>query len=76
VIDQSQCLSVVVDIGLAPVYALRGAWDCNAKRGWSEWLSGEDYLMPTTIDSGPTRCSTRVLVKPASFIQPMHSAPV
>lgn len=36
----------------------------------------EDYLMPTTMESGPTRCSTRVLVKPASFIQPMQSAPV
>ena len=34
------------------------------------------YLIPMTMESGPTRCSTRVLVKPASFIQPMQSAPV
>ncbi len=26
--------------------------------------------MPITIESGPTRCSTRVSRKPASFIQP------
>jgi hypothetical protein len=34
------------------------------------------YLIPTTIESGPTRCSTRVSLKPISFIQPMQSAPV
>jgi hypothetical protein len=31
--------------------------------------------MPMTMESGPTRCSTRVLVKPTSFIQAMQSAP-
>ncbi len=35
-----------------------------------------DYLIPTTIESGPTRCSTRVSLNPISFIQPMQSAPV
>ena len=34
------------------------------------------YLIPTTMESGPTRCSTRVWRKPASAIQPMQSAPV
>ena len=34
------------------------------------------YLMPTTIESGPTRCSTLVSRNPASRIQPMQSAPV
>ena len=34
------------------------------------------YLIATTIESGPIKCSTRVSRKPASFIQPMQSAPV
>jgi hypothetical protein len=34
------------------------------------------YLIPTTIESGPTSGSTRVAVKPASFIHPAQSAPV
>jgi hypothetical protein len=34
------------------------------------------YLIPTTIESGPVRCSTRVWLNPASRIQPMQSAPV
>ena len=34
------------------------------------------YLMAMTIESGPIRCSARVVVKPASFIQPMQSAAV
>ena len=34
------------------------------------------YLTPTTIESGPTRCSTRVDEKPASRIHPAQSAPV
>jgi hypothetical protein len=34
------------------------------------------YLIPTTIESGPTRCSTRVDKNPASVIQPAQSAPV
>ena len=34
------------------------------------------YLMPTTMDSGPAKCSTRIVEKPASFIQPRQSAPV
>jgi hypothetical protein len=34
------------------------------------------YLMATTIESGPTRCSTRVSRNPACFIQPEQSAPV
>lgn len=34
------------------------------------------YLMPTTMESGPTRCSARVSLKPASSIQPMQSAAV
>ena len=35
--------------------------------------SAADYLMPTTIESGPTRCSTRLSRKPASCI---HSTAV
>ena len=34
------------------------------------------HLIPTTIDSGPSRCSTLVSWNPASRIQPMQSAPV
>ena len=34
------------------------------------------YLIPTTIESGPARCSTRISRNPASFIQPRQSAPV
>jgi len=34
------------------------------------------YLMPTAIESAPARFSTQVSRKPASFIQPMQSAPV
>ena len=34
------------------------------------------YLSPMTIESGPTRCSTRVSRNPASFIHPMQSAAV
>jgi hypothetical protein len=34
------------------------------------------YLMPTTIESGPTRCSTRTAENPAVFIHPAQSAPV
>ena len=34
------------------------------------------YLIPITIDSGPSKCSTRASRKPASFIQPMQSLPV
>ena len=32
--------------------------------------------MPTTMESGPVRCSTRVSLKPASCIHPVQSAPV
>ena len=34
------------------------------------------YLIPITIESGPTRASTLVEENPASFIQLAHSAPV
>ena len=34
------------------------------------------YLIPTTIESGPTRCSTRVSLKPISFINPAVGAGV
>ena len=34
------------------------------------------YLMPMAMESGPTSASTRVDEKPASFIQPVQSAPV
>ena len=39
-------------------------------RGGSTRQRPPGYLMPTTIESGPTRCSTRVDEKPASRIQP------
>ena len=42
----------------------------------SEMLNKECYLIPTTIESGPTSGSTRVAENPASFIQPAQSAPV
>ena len=34
------------------------------------------YFTPTTIESGPLKCSTRVCLKPASRIQLTQSAPV
>ncbi len=34
------------------------------------------YFNPTTIESGPLRCSTRVCLKPAARIQAAQSAPV
>lgn len=34
------------------------------------------HLIPITMESGPARCSTRVLRNPASRIQPAQSAPV
>jgi hypothetical protein len=35
------------------------------------WL----YLIPTTIESGPARCSTKVFRKPTFFIHALQSAP-
>ena len=35
-----------------------------------------DYLLPMTIECGPTSGTTRAVAKPASRIQPMQSAPV
>ena len=34
------------------------------------------YLLPITIECGPTSGTTRAAAKPASRIQPMQSAPV
>ena len=34
------------------------------------------YFTPMTIESGPIRCSARVLLNPASVIQPLQSAAV
>lgn len=34
------------------------------------------YLIAITIESGPTRCSTRVVENPASFIHAAQSLPV
>lgn len=43
----------------------------------TNYLGGSrSYLMPTTIESGPTSGSTREEEKPASFIHPQQSAPV
>src|SRR5205814_445352 len=42
----------------------------------ASWRRCASYLIPTTIESGPTRCSTRMLEKPASFIHSRHCAPV
>lgn len=38
--------------------------------------NGDVYLIPITMESGPTTCSTRAAENPASFIQAMHSARV
>lgn len=53
------------------------SWSWGGRAGqprqdWGSWA----YLIATTIESGPTRGSTRVLEKPASRIQPAQSAPV
>lgn len=34
------------------------------------------HLIPTTMLSGPTRCSDRVVLKPACCIHSLHSAAV
>jgi hypothetical protein len=50
-----------------------GMWDseiCSRLPGVS------NHLIPTTIESGPQRGSTRVSLNPASRIQPLQSAPV
>ena len=39
-------------------------------------LAAWSYLIPMTIESGPTSGSTREDEKPACFIQPQQSAPV
>ncbi len=44
--------------------------------GLRAFAVGTAYLIPTTIESGPTRCSTRVDANPASYIQPEQSLPV
>lgn len=41
-----------------------------------ESASGNRYLIPTTIESGPTNASVRADEKPASSIQPAQSAPL
>ena len=48
---------------------------CQETRAW-RWLPQDSYLMPMTMESGPTRCSTRVSRNPASFIHAEQSAPV
>jgi hypothetical protein len=54
--------------------AFRGALSGAAPRLHQDGPSA--YLMPTTIESGPTRCSAQVSANPASSIQPMQSAAV
>ncbi len=39
-------------------------------------LCATSYLTPMTIESGPIRCSARVVLNPASVIQPMQSEAV
>src|SRR4051812_2759749 len=66
---------------IAPQYALAaeqqhlamGLVDDHAIRAQN---SARHYLMPTTIESGPTRGSTRVSRNPAFSIHPRQSAPV
>ena len=55
------------------VTPILGMWDseiCSRLPGVS------NHLIPTTIESGPQRGSTRVSLNPASRIQPLQSAPV
>lgn len=42
----------------------------------AERLPPRFYLIPITIESGPARGSTRICVKPTSFIHVQHCAPV
>ena len=49
----------------------------QAEAAFLAWRAGQAaYFIPTTIESGPTKCSTWVLRNPISFIQPAQSAPV
>ena len=48
----------------------------NPSRGWASSRSRAAYLNPTTIQSGPARCSTVVSLNPASPIHDRQSAPV
>ena len=56
---------------LVPMSAFGGKADMSS--GTRERAA---YFIPTTIESGPTKCSTWVLRNPISFIQPAQSAPV
>jgi hypothetical protein len=53
----------------------------SARRQDSSWRQAMSagpagYFTPMTIESGPTRCSARVVLNPASVIQRMQSAAV
>jgi hypothetical protein len=41
-----------------------------------ETVAAFPYLNPITMESGPTKCSTRALAKPVSRIHCWQSAPV
>ena len=49
---------------------------CGPKSLFIASGSFQNYLIPTTIESGPQSDSTRVSLNPASSIQRLQSAPV
>jgi len=65
-LDQAQPEAVAAEIEIVLGVVHRGG----------DVVERENHLMPTTIESGPTRCSTYASLKPTSFIHPMQSAPV
>jgi len=81
------CRCAACDENFEPVDVIYACPDCGCLS--AEVLAGRElgvdgaggelklsYLIPTTIESGPTRCSTRVDVNPTSCIQPWQSRPV
>ena len=62
----------------SPTGSRQGGGRGAERRGWGDFSCRvkESYFTPTTIESGPTKYSTRVSRKPASFSQPWQSAPV
>lgn len=55
---------------------LAAAFFSYPRRAVSPFPPTPNYFMAITIESGPTSGSTLVLMKPASRIQPVQSAPV
>ncbi len=72
--DPERGLRALPGQGLGP--QPRGHRLHDARGPGLSWSARARYLMPITIESGPTSASVRVEENPASFIQRAQSAPV